>query len=161
MCLFIEILSYEYCEVVNKTAPELFDELAKIASNLTSFVIDNYKNIKPLKQIDAIFSYSPKIKKEDGKIDFKDGLKIYRKYLAFYYWPGIFTDKFKIKNMKLIDTDSKNQAGEILEITKESIIVGCKKGKIEIFIIQPNSKKEMNVISYINGQRLKIGDNLL
>jgi methionyl-tRNA formyltransferase len=156
-----DILGYEYCEVANKTAPELFDELAKIASNLTPFIIDNYKNIKPLKQIDAISSYSPKIKKEDGKIDFKDGLKIYRKYLAFYYWPGIFTDKFKIKNMKLIDTDSKNQAGEILEITKESIIVGCKKGKIEIFTIQPNSKKEMNVISYINGQRLKIGDNLL
>jgi methionyl-tRNA formyltransferase len=156
-----DILGYEYCEVANKTAPELFDELAKIASNLTPFIIDNYQKIKPFKQIDAISSYSPKIKKEDGKINFINSLEIYRKYLAFYYWPGIFTDKFKIKNMKLIDVDSKNKAGEILEITKESIIVGCEKGKIEIFTIQPNSKKEMNVISYINGQRLKVGDNLL
>jgi methionyl-tRNA formyltransferase len=156
-----DILGYEYCKVENKTAPELFDELAKIAANLTPFIIDNYQNIKPLKQIDAISSYSPKIKKEDGKIDFKDALEIYRKYLAFYYWPGIFTDKFKIKNMKLVDIDSKNKAGEILEIKKESIIVGCVKGKIEIFKIQPHSKKEMNVISYINGQRLKVGDNLL
>jgi methionyl-tRNA formyltransferase len=156
-----DILGYEYCKVENKTAPELFDELAKIASNLTPFIIDNYQKIKPFKQIDAISSYSPKIKKEDGKINFINSLEIYRKYLAFYYWPGIFTDKFKIKNMKLIDVDSKNKAGEILEITKESIIVGCEKGKIEIFTIQPNSKKEMNVISYINGQRLKVGDNLL
>jgi methionyl-tRNA formyltransferase len=156
-----DILGYEYCEVANKTAPELFDELAKMAANLTSLIIDNYKNIKPLKQIDAISSYSPKIKKEDGKIDFSNALEIYRKYLAFYYWPGIFTDKFKIKNMKLIDTDSKNEAGEILEITKDSIVVACEKGKIEIFNIQPNSKKEMDVMSYINGQRLKVGDNLL
>jgi methionyl-tRNA formyltransferase len=156
-----DILGYEYCEVANKTAPELFDELAKIASNLTPFIINNYKNIKPLKQIDAISSYSPKIKKEDGKINFKDASEIYRKYLAFYYWPGIFTDKFKIKKMDLIDKDSKNESGKILELKKDSAIIGCEKGKIEIFKIQPHSKKEMDIISYLNGQRLKVGDNLL
>jgi methionyl-tRNA formyltransferase len=156
-----DILGYEYCEVANKTAPELFDELAKIAADLTPFIIDNYEKIKTLKQIDAISSYSPKIKKEDGKIDFENALEIYRKYLAFYYWPGIFTDKFKIKEMKLVDSDSKNKAGEILEITKNSVIIGCEKGKIEIFKIQPHSKKEMDIISYVNGQRLKVADNLL
>ena len=156
-----DILAYEYCEVGDKTAPELFDELANIAANLTPFVIDNYSKIKPLKQIDAISSYSPKITKKDGEIDFSDALTIYRKYKAFYYWPGIFTNKFKIKKMKLVDTDSKNEASQILEIKKESIIVGCNKGKIEIIEIQPHSKKSMNVISYINGQRLKVGDNLL
>jgi len=156
-----DILAYEYCEVANKTAPELFDELAKIAANLTPFVIDNYKKIEPLKQIDAIASYSPKIKKEDGEIIFDDANKIYRKYLAFYYWPGIFTKKFKLKKIALVDENSQNIAGEILEIKKESIVVGCQKGKIEIFEIQPHSKKAMNIIAYLNGRGLKVGDNLL
>ena len=156
-----DILGYEYCQIANKTAPELFYELANIAANLTPFILDNYKKIKPIKQNDSISSYSPKIKKEDGKIEFKNALKIYRKYLAFYYWPGIFTDKFKIKDMKLIDEISKNKKGEILEIKENSVIVGCEIGKIEIFKVQPHSKKEMDVISYINGQRLKVGDNLL
>ena len=156
-----DILAYEYCEVGDKTAPELFDELANIASNLTPFVIDNYSKIKPLKQIDAISNYSPKITKKDGEIDFDDALQIYRKYKAFYYWPNIFTNKFKIKKMNLVDTNSINNPSQILEIKKESIIVGCKKGKIEIIEVQPHSKKTMNVISYINGQRLKVGDNLL
>ena len=156
-----DILAYEYCEVGDKTAPELFDELANIASNLTPFVIDNYSKIKPLKQIDAISTYSPKITKKDGEIDFDDALQIYRKYKAFYYWPNIFTNKFKIKKMNLVDTNSINNPSQILEIKKESIIVGCKKGKIEIIEVQPHSKKSMNVISYINGQRLKVGDNLL
>ena len=155
------ILAYEYCEVDNKTAPELFDELAKIAADLTPYVIDNYEKIEPLKQIDAIASYSPKIKKEDGEINFDDANKIYRKYLAFYYWPGIFTKKFKLKKIDLIDTISQNKAGEILEIKKDSIIVGCQKGSIEIFEIQPHSKKSMNVIAYLNGRGLKVGDNLL
>ncbi len=156
-----DILAYEYCEVGDKTAPELFDELANIASNLTPFVIDNYSKIKPLKQIDAISNYSPKITKKDGEIDFDDALQIYRKYKAFYYWPNIFTNKFKIKKMNLVDTNSINNPSQILEIKKESIIVGCKKGKIEIIEVQPHSKKSMNIISYINGQRLKVGDNLL
>ena len=156
-----DVLAYEYCEVGDKTAPELFDELANIASNLTPFVIDNYSKIKPLKQIDAISNYSPKITKKDGEIDFDDALQIYRKYKAFYYWPNIFTNKFKIKKMNLVDTNSINEPAQILEIKKESIIVGCKKGKIEIIEVQPHSKKPMNVISYINGQRLKVGDNLL
>ncbi len=156
-----DILAYEYCEVDNKTAPELFDELAKIAADLTPYVIDNYEKIEPLKQIDAIASYSPKIKKEDGEINFDDANKIYRKYLAFYYWPGIFTKKFKLKKIDLIDTISQNKAGEILEIKKDSIIVGCQKGSIEIFEIQPHSKKSMNVIAYLNGRGLKVGDNLL
>ena len=155
------ILAYEYCEVDNKTAPELFDELAKIAADLTPYVIDNYEKIEPLKQIDAIASYSPKIKKEDGEINFDDANKIYRKYLAFYYWPGIFTKKFKLKKIDLIDTISQNKAGEILEIKKDSIIVGCQKGSIEIFEVQPHSKKSMNVIAYLNGRGLKVGDNLL
>jgi len=156
-----DILSYEYCEVGNKTAPELFDELAKIAANLTPFVIDNYKKIKPLKQIDTIASYSPKIKKENGEIIFDDANKIYRKYLAFYYWPGIFTKKFKLKKIDLVDKVSLNIPGEVLEIKKQSIIVGCQKGSIEVFEIQPHSKKPMNVISYLNGRGLKVGDNLL
>jgi len=156
-----DILAYEYCEVGNKTAPEIFDELAKMAADLTPFVIDNYENIEPLKQNDTVASYSPKINKEDGEVKFYDAKKIYKKYLAFYYWPGIFTKKFKLKKISLSDDTSQNLAGEILEIKKNSIIVGCQKGSIEIFDIQPHSKKVMNIIDYLNGRGLKIGDNLL
>jgi len=156
-----DILGYEYCKVGNKTAPQLFDELANIAARLTPYIIDNYDKISPLKQIDALTSYSPKIKKEDGLIDFNNAHTIYRKYLAFYYWPGIFTKKFKIKNMNLVDTISTNKSGEILDIKKDSIIVGCKKGSVEIIEIQPHSKKSMNIIAYLNGRGLKVGDNLL
>jgi len=156
-----DILGYEYCKVDNKTAPELFDDLAKIASNLTPYIIENYQRIKTLKQNNILTSYSPKIIKNDGLISFENAEEIYRKYLAFYYWPGIFTDKFKLKNIELFDITSINKAGEILEIGKDYIIVGCKKGSLKIYTIQPISKKEMNIISYLNGRGLKIGDYLL
>ena len=121
----------------------------------------NYKKIIPLKQNNAISTYSPKITKKDGEICFDDALNIWRKYKAFYYWPGIWSDKFKLKKISFIENNSKNNKGEILEIKKESIIVGCTKGSIEIFKIQPHSKKEMDILSYINGKRLGIEDTLL
>ena len=58
------------------------------------------------------------------------------------------------------EIQTKNSAGKILKIEKESIIVGCENASIRIFNVQPQSKKEMNILSYINGKRLSIEDTL-
>ncbi|HIQ50872.1 MAG TPA: methionyl-tRNA formyltransferase, partial [Nautiliaceae bacterium] len=120
-------------------------------------VIDNFKKIKPLKQIDALASYSPKIKKTDGFVEFDDALLIERKFRAFKPWPGIYTNSFKINEMELIDTTSINKKGEILEIN-DGVVIGCKKGKIKLIKIQVPGKKEILAIDYINGKRLKVGN---
>ena len=106
-----DILCLDYTEIGNKTSIDLFDELAEIGAKQSVYVINNFKKIKPLKQIDALSSYSPKIKKDDGFVDFEEALVIDRKYRAFLPWPGIFTNEFKIIEMKLIDVDSKNNKG--------------------------------------------------
>jgi methionyl-tRNA formyltransferase len=156
-----DILAWEYCLVKNKDIKQLFDELSKIAANLTIWVLNNYNHIQPLKQNEVLVSYAPKIKKEDGLVDFKDAKTIYQKYLAFKYWPSIFLENgLKLKHINLIDTTSQNNMGEILQITKNSIIIGCKAGKIELIEVQPPSKKVIKAIDYIKGQRLKIGDRL-
>jgi len=152
-----DILAWDYTDVNNKTSIELFDELAEIAKKQIIDVIDNFKNIKPLKQIDALASYSPKIKKTDGFVEFDDALIIDRKFRAFKPWPGIYTNSFKINEMRLIDTTSINKKGEILEIN-DGVIVGCKKGKIKLIKIQVPGKKEILAIDYINGKRLKVGN---
>ncbi|MCK9338204.1 MAG: methionyl-tRNA formyltransferase, partial [Arcobacteraceae bacterium] len=60
----------------------------------------------------------------------------------------------------LIDSYSSHLPLEILEISKDSIKVGCIKGIIKIKSVQPQSKQEMNVVDYIRGKRLNIGDYL-
>ena len=151
-----DILAWDYIEVNNKTSIELFDELGEIAKKQIIYVIDNFKNIKPLKQINSLASYSPKIKKIDGFVEFDDALIIDRKFRAFKPWPGIYTNSFKISEMKLIDTTSINKKGEILEINN-GVVVGCKKGKIKLIKIQVPGKKEVLATDYINGKRLKVG----
>jgi methionyl-tRNA formyltransferase len=138
----------------------LFNELADIASKQIIYTLENFNKIKPLKQNDIFATYSPKIKKQDGFVDFKSAELIDRKYRAFQPWPGIFTEKFKINEMVLIDTDSQNNPGEILEID-EGVVVGCEKGKIKLLKVQAPGKKEVNAVDFVNGKRLKVGDNIL
>jgi methionyl-tRNA formyltransferase len=152
-----DILCSDYTEIDKKTSIDLFDELAEIGAKQAVYVINNFKNIKPLKQIDAISSYSPKIKKSDGFVDFDDALVIDRKYRAFMPWPGIYTNEFKIIGMELIDIDSKNTKGQILEIS-DGVVIGCKKGKIKLIKIQAPGKRAVDAIDYVNGKRLKVGD---
>ena len=83
-----------------------------------------------------------------------------RKYRAFKPWPGIFCDKFKINEMELIDIDSKNIKGKIIDILEDGVVVGCTKGKVKLKKIQVPGKKEIDAVSFLNGKRLKIGDNI-
>ncbi len=155
-----DILVWDYTEVAEKTSIELFDELAKIAAKQIIYTLKNFKKIKPLKQNNVLASYSPKIKKEDGLVNFEEALIIDRKYRAFKPWPGIWTEKFKIIDLKIMDFNSKNEKGKIIEIN-DGVVVGCKKGTIKLITIQAPGKKPVKAIDYINGKRLKVGDNIL
>jgi len=155
-----DILVWDYTEIGNKTSIDLFNELGDIAANQIIYTLKNFSKIKPLKQNDVLATYSPKIKKEDGFVDFSSALIMDRKYRAFKPWPGIFCEKFKINEMKLVDVDSVNKKGEIIEIS-DGVVVGCEKGRVKLIKIQVPGKKEVRAIDYINGKRLKIGDNIL
>ena len=155
-----DILSWDYTEVGRKTSIELFNELAEIAAKQTPFVIDNFSKISPLKQIDALASYSGKIKKQDGYVTFENAEIIDRKYRAYKPWPGIYCDAFKINEMQLIDTDSQNRTGEIIEIN-DGVVVGCNRGKIKLLKIQVPGKKEIRAVDYVNGKRLRAGDEII
>ena len=155
-----DILVWDYTEVAEKTSIELFDELAKIAAKQIIYTLKNFKKIKPLKQNNVLASYSPKIKKKDGLVDFEDALIIDRKFRAFQPWPGIWTEKFKIIDLKIMDFNSKNEKGKIIEIN-DGVVLGCKKGIIKLITIQTPGKKPVKAVDYINGKRLKVGDNIL
>jgi len=155
-----DILTWDYTEIGRKTSIDLFNELADIAAKQIVYTLENFNKIKPLKQNDIFATYSPKIKKQDGYVDFEDASIIDKKYRAYMPWPGIFTDKFKINQMELIDTTSSNSPGEILEIS-DGVVVGCKKGKVKLLKLQAPGKKEVNAVDFVNGKRLKVGDFIL
>lgn len=156
-----DILGFSYLKNENLLVDEAFEKLSILAAKLTITTLNNFENIRPLKQNNCEASFCKKIKKEDGLVDFFDAKKLFLKYKAYSFWPTIFLKSdLKIKDIELIEESSKNEAGKILEISKDYIIVACSTGTLKIKTIQAPSKKAINAVEYIRGQRLEVGDIL-
>ncbi len=156
-----DIIKIEECDIdPDETAPQLFEKLTHIAADLTLDVLKNFSQYTPMPQNDEEASHCKKITKEDGLVDFDDAQKIYNKYRALTPWPGIYLESgLKFKVMKLHSKDGSHTPGEILFLG-ENITVGCAKGSLEIYKLQPPSKREMDASAYINGKRLQVADTL-
>lgn len=157
-----DILGLQYLKIEpNMLVDEAFNKLSIIASKLTITTLENFDKIQPKKQNETQVSFCKKIKKDDGVVCFKNAKSLYLKYKAYAYWPGVFLETgLKLKDIKLEETDSLNIEGEILELGNDFVIIACKKGSLKISTLQAPSKKAVNAIDYIRGQRLTIGDIL-
>ena len=157
-----DILKIDTMDVPKEMMVEtLFDRLTILASALTVDVLQNFKNFTPKKQLEEDATHCKKISKKDGLVSFDDAYEIYNKYRAFTPWPGIYLENgMKLKKIELVDKCALGKSGTILEINSDNILLSCKKGMIKIYTVQPQSKKEMNIISYINGKRLGLEDTI-
>ena len=156
-----DILGYKYVAINEHTVvSKLFDMLAVCAADLTLEILERLDELNPKKQNLSLVSHCKKISKNDGLVSFIDADNLYNKYRAFKSWPDIYLESgLKIKECTLIEKSSHNEKGKILSINKNSINVSCIYGTISLSSVQPPSKKQMNVIDYIRGKRLEIGDD--
>ena len=137
----------------------LFELLTLTATKLTVDVLNNFSSYTPRKQEESEATHCKKISKADGEVSFENADEIYNKYRAFTPWPGIYLNSgLKLKKISLEDSKENSEIGKIISIDKDSIVVSCTQGAIRIFSVQPMSKKEMDVLSYINGKRMSLAD---
>ncbi|MCT7639167.1 methionyl-tRNA formyltransferase [Aliarcobacter butzleri] len=157
-----DILALQYLKITpTMEVSEAFSKLSLIAANLTITTLDNFDRLNPIKQNESEVSFCKKIKKENGLVDFSDAKNLFLKYKAYSFWPGIFLEsELKLKDVELLEETSQNEAGKILDICKDYIIVGCKKGSLKIKTLQAPSKKAINSVDFVRGQRVEIGDIL-
>ena len=157
-----DILGLQYLKITPSMEVDVaFDKLSDIAATLTITTLDNFDNIKPLKQNDSEVSFCKKIKKDDGLVDFSSAKNLFLKYKAYSYWPGVFlASGLKLKDIEFIENESENIEGSILSIESDCVLIGCKKGSLKIKTIQAPSKKALSSIDYLRGQRLEKDDTL-
>jgi len=136
----------------------LYKRLTESAVELTLDIIRNWDRKSAMSQNDAQATNCKKILKSDGLIDFRDAREIYNRYRAFTPWPGIFIESgLKIKEMKLEEVMSHGEAGQIIHMDKEGIVVQCSRGSLRITRVQAPSKQETSVVDYLNGKRSGCG----
>ncbi len=157
-----DILKIETIDVGDDELVEsLFERLTQVAATLTVDILENFNSYTPVKQDDSLATHCKKITKQDGEVIWSDALTLYNKYRAFTPWPGIYLSSgLKLKKIALEELHVTGKAGEIIAIDSDSIVVTCDSGSIRVYSVQPPSKKEMDILSYINGKRVSLEDTL-
>lgn len=143
----------------------LSDKLSKLGAEailetLLSFR-SSYEN--RIKQDEEKVTYTKKIEKSDGLINFKNTVyEIINKYRAFTEFPNLFFNKdgenIKISNLKYEIYDG-STPGLVKEVNKKEgfIKIECSNGAIIIKEIQFPGKKMINVKNYLMGNAFETG----
>lgn len=146
-----------------ETSDSLFEKLSYLTADVILDTINNFDNINSIKQDDSLATKSVIIKKEFGKIDFKNETKteIDRKIRAYTSWPSAFIEiegvQYKIWDTNILDGDIDytlaTKFGEYIYILDNKLYARCKDGFIEILELQKSGKNRMKSKDFINGLR--------
>lgn len=157
-----DMLGFLVCDIRGKSAGKLFDELALMAAKLAVDTLNNFSNISGIPQFSCLSSKCKKIKKEQGKISFDDDInEIWRKFLAFSPWPGIYLESgLKLLDIEILEFQNNAKIAQICQINNDSFCVGAKGGVLKIKSLQEAGKKALSAKEFINGKRLEVGSSL-
>ena len=115
------------------------------------------------KQDDSMSTYAPMFDKAMGEIDWtKDAKELERLIRGLYPWPSAYTH-FGTKVMKVFSADvverqTKEVAGTIVEVTKDSIVVQAGNNCLALKEVQLEGKKRMEVKAFLLGYAIKAGE---
>ncbi|MFQ6069514.1 MAG: methionyl-tRNA formyltransferase [Candidatus Aminicenantales bacterium] len=164
-----DILTWEEVEIFpQEKAVELETRLARKGAELLSSTIARIDTLVPCKQDHSQATYAPKLKKEDGRIDWgRSASFIDRQVRALNPWPSTFTHLgerlIKITEGNNILSETKSRPpGTIQAVRKDGIEVCC--GEKSVYLVrklQPENKREMEAYAFSLGARLKPGDKFV
>jgi methionyl-tRNA formyltransferase len=145
------ITAGELYEIVISIGEELLIKSAELLSN---------GRYKPVPQDHSRATYCGKIDRETAFIDWnKSSTEIHNLIRGLnpktVAWTNFRNMNIKIwKTTELINNEINLNPGQISKYNKKQLIVGTGDGILEILEIQPENKKKMDGLSFINGYRL-------
>jgi methionyl-tRNA formyltransferase len=151
-----DILLQRSVEILpNDTGGSLHDRLSQIAPEalLESLRLLATGNAPRIRQDNAHATYAPKLKREQGLIDWSESAEaIERKIRAYNPWPGAFM-KLDRQNLKVFSAsvvDLKGQPGEVL-LGDKDLIVATGKGALSLGEVQLEGKRRMSAAEFLRG----------
>ena len=147
----------------NDTAITLSEKLAAIGAEalIEALKLIEDKNFVFTAQNEEKVTYAPKLKKEDGVIDWKkDTRDISNQIKGLVPWPGSFTH-YKGKIVKIFEAEALKTEikgvipGTIIDISREAICVAAGRDILRVKRLQPESGKEMTVAQFTAGHRIE------
>ena len=134
--------------------PQLREKLQDAGAKLLVETLKQIKNLKPVKQDNALSNYAPMLTKDLGRIDWqKSAQEIHNLVRGLYGGAFTFLDgeKIKIWRTRLAET-LQLEVGEI-KIVGDKFFAGTGAGVLEVLEIQAPNARKMSVADFLRGHR--------
>ncbi|MBQ1278398.1 MAG: methionyl-tRNA formyltransferase, partial [Thermoguttaceae bacterium] len=173
-----------YRPTLDETAVEIETRLSELGAPLVLSAIDQIESgdIKPLPQNDLEATKAPKLRKEEGRLDWSlPSAALIDKYRAFQPWPRVYSDWTKADApdaapVRLVlgpfatdDAQTTCEApsvpsdvapGTVVAVSKTAFWVKTGDGALAVLGVQPAGKKQLASETFLRGYPLKVGDSL-
>lgn len=157
----------------DETAGELEDRLAKLGAPLLVETIGAVAagKAETLPQDPSLVTKAPKLRKEDGVIDWTaPARRIHDLARAMQPWPIAsttwtalpWTPKGPLRLIvhKTTVVDGRGEPGTVIAATKEGIDVAAGDGAVRLLIVQTPGKKPMTAVEFLRGHAVQPGDKM-
>jgi methionyl-tRNA formyltransferase len=149
----------------DETAVELGQRLAILGAGLLVETLPRLAEgrIIPEKQDNALATYAPLLKKEDGHIDWtRDASAIHDQVRGLQPWPGASThfrgQALHIWRSRVWNSAAAGEPGRFISLKPP--VVSCGAGALELVEVQLEGRKRISASDFANGQRLTENENL-
>ena len=150
-----------------ETACELETRLAVMGADLLIGVLNRIDALRPLPQDHGRASLAPKIRKEDGRIDWSEvSAVVDRKVRALSERPGTYTffrgRRLQVHSGRDLDLSrAGRKPGEIVSSGRDGLKIVCGQGTIYLAeVLQFEGKSRMSAFAFSNGANIKMGEVL-
>jgi methionyl-tRNA formyltransferase len=164
-----DIILQEKMEIdISDSAETLSQKLAYLSASLIQKALRLAQSgtIPRQPQDHSKASHAPKLKKEDGLIDWKkSALEVHNLIRGTIPWPGAYTTfreamQVRIWKSQILESSHPSACpGTIVNILPDKgIVVATGSNDMAITTIQPASKSRMTARDFVNGYRVEVGD---
>jgi methionyl-tRNA formyltransferase len=151
------------------TSESVYARLSDLGARLLVRTIPEYASgrIQPRPQPEDGVSYAPKIKKEDGRLDWTQPSRaLWNRVRGLLPWPGAFTflsttpKPTLLKIWQAEPVGGSGKPGEILHADKSGIVVGCGDGSLRVLELQREGGRRLKAAEFLGGHPLAPGEVL-
>jgi len=118
--------------------------------------------LSPTAQDDELATACPKIRREDGRVDFgRPAAELVRRWRAFSPWPGLFAfrgeARVKLSGVREVAPRDPAQPGTVLEVG-ERLVLACGSGAIGVEALQAEGRRALPAAEFARGERVTAGE---
>ena len=148
------------------TGETLSDRLAARGASLTAATLDRWLagEIDPAPQDESAATFTKRLTREDGRIDWRDGAeRIARQVRAYRPWPGSFTfwRGARIEILEAVPLPGLGgPPGSVSADAEHAIVIDTGDGGLAVTALKPEGKRAMTAEGFAAGRREFVGSEL-